>query len=407
MIKKEFRFLPAYKEAAKLDSRTNVFFGGAGSGKSHHVAMFLILKLIEEKGHVILAVRKTYRSLNDSVYRLFVSIIHQKGLQRYFNIGRSPLKITYLPNGNEILFYGLDDIEKIKSFSGVTMVWAEEATEITYRDWDQLVLRVRDKPEVKKRFFLTFNPTNSDIWLKSRFIDNLQEDTLVLRTTYKDNSFLDEEYKKALLAQEKTNPNFYKIYTLGEWGGGQIGQIFTNWQGGEWDDEKITDRSYGLDFGYATDPTALVEIGTSKYHSDMYLRQLLFKKELTAEDLIKHLNELKIKKDQAMVADSARPEMIEAIKRAGYNIYPSDKSEKVFNQLNRIANRSILVCDSPDLANEFKMYTWKIRSDGKPLPEPISGFDHLIDAFRYGLQKIGVKQEVWKVWSSSISRKVY
>jgi phage terminase large subunit len=44
---------------------------------------------------------------------------------------------------------------------------------------------------------------------------------LSLKTTYRDNNFLDEEYKRTLELKAKVNPNYYRIYVLGEWGTGR------------------------------------------------------------------------------------------------------------------------------------------------------------------------------------------
>jgi phage terminase large subunit len=127
--------------------------------------------------------------------------------------------------GNEIILYGMDDPEKIKSIAGITGVWCEEATELNEGDFNQLELRVRGETENYKQFILTFNPINEDHWLKKRFFDSHDSDVFTLRTTFLDNAFLDDDYKKHLKERVRLNENLYKIYVLGEWGSEGDGNI--------------------------------------------------------------------------------------------------------------------------------------------------------------------------------------
>lgn len=237
--------------------RFEVYYGGAGSGKSHHIAQKIIIKALKSKRKV-LVIRKTLASQKDSCWRLFIEILSSWNLLLRCVVKISDYAIT-LPNGSVILFKGIDDPERIKSIVGITDVWVEEATELTEEDFDQLDLRLRAKvPNLQ--IFLSFNPVSKANWVYKRYfdIDALPPDTFLLKTTYKDNNFLPEEYIKALERMLETNPTYYKIYALGEFCSLDK-LVYTNWKVEEFDyTKKLGVNLVGLDFGFTNDPTALV-----------------------------------------------------------------------------------------------------------------------------------------------------
>ena len=198
--------------------RYAVLLGGAGSGKSIATIQKLILRITTEKKHRILCVRKVARTLRQSIYQGIIDLITAYGISHEFDINVSEMRFKHTLTGNELLLAGLDDSEKIKSIAGITSVWCEEATELTEMDFNQLELRVRGETENYKQYILTFNPIDEDHWLKKRFFDIQDEQVFTLRTTFLDNVFLDEDYKKHLLERVKINENLYKIYVKGEWG---------------------------------------------------------------------------------------------------------------------------------------------------------------------------------------------
>lgn len=119
-----------------------------------------------------------------------------------------------LPNGSVVLFKGLDDPEKIKSIVGITDIWVEEATELTYEDYSQLKLRLRANAD-NLQMFLSFNPISKANWVYKEFFAK-NTDALVIKTTYRDNQFLPQSYIDELEKLIETNPTYYRIYALGE-----------------------------------------------------------------------------------------------------------------------------------------------------------------------------------------------
>ncbi len=248
---------PAYYALLWDERRFNVLYGGAGAGKSVFAAQRYVYRLVSRPGTNLLCVRKTDKSNRDSSFALLRQIINLWGLAPLFAVTLSPLSITCLSNGNQVLFRGLDDPEKLKSITfqrGIlTDIWAEEASELTEDDDMQLRLRLRGFSTVPKQITYTFNPVSALHWLKRRFFDfPLSADRCtVLRTTYRDNAWLDPEDRLEIESLKEQDATFYQIYALGEWG--VIGNtVFSNFVvedfGYTWDD--FDSVSQGQDYGY-------------------------------------------------------------------------------------------------------------------------------------------------------------
>ena len=203
------------------DKRYLVFYGGAGSGKSFFVVERYIYKLLKSKMFNLLVVRATGKSNRDSTFALFKQVISKWQLHKHFKINESDLRIKCLLNGNEIIFSGLDDVEKLKSVTfskgELTDVWIEEASEILEADFNQLDVRLRGKG-TKKQIVISFNPIDINHWLKKRFFDRQDDNIEIFHSTYKDNDFLDEDYKRLLESYKETDEYYYNVYCLGMWG---------------------------------------------------------------------------------------------------------------------------------------------------------------------------------------------
>lgn len=210
------KFYPLYRD----QNRYLVLMGGGGSGKSVFTAQKIVVRMLTEKKHRILVLRKVAKTLRESVFTEIKNVINRWGLQQLFKIPKgtsSELHITCV-NGNEILFAGLDDVEKLKSISGITSIWIEEASETTPEDFRQLDIRLRGRTQCYKQMMITFNPIDINHWLKKEFFDTQRDNCTTVHSTYKDNRFLDAEAIKVLEAFKITDPYHYSVYALGEWG---------------------------------------------------------------------------------------------------------------------------------------------------------------------------------------------
>jgi phage terminase large subunit len=168
----------------------------------------------------LLVVRDTADSNRNSTFSLFKQMINKWGVGDLFKIRETDMRIKCV-NGNEIIFAGLDDVERLKSItfeSGeLTDIWVEEGSEVLEADFNQLDIRLRGG-KIPKSITVSFNPIDINHWLKKKFFDNRPDNCFVLHTTYKDNKFLDAEYKKLLEGFKETDPYYYAVYCLGEWG---------------------------------------------------------------------------------------------------------------------------------------------------------------------------------------------
>lgn len=212
-----------------------ILYGGAGSGKSVFAVQRFLYRLLTLPLCNILVVRAVAATNRDSTYALFRQVISRWGLSELFSCKDSDLRIS-CANGNSVIFKGLDDTEKLKSITfpkgELTDIWIEEASEILEEDFNQLDVRLRGKG-AHKQMVLTFNPVSVLHWLKLRFFDRKDPRALVLKSTYKDNQFLDEDYKRTLEGYKDTDPYYYSVYCLGEWG--MLGQTI-------FDAQKVSER---------------------------------------------------------------------------------------------------------------------------------------------------------------------
>lgn len=200
------------------EDRFLIFYGGASSGKSYFIAQRYIYKMLNRKMN-LLVVRKTGDTNSTSTFPLIKNVINSWGLRKYFKINESSMRIKCNLNGNEIVFKGLDDVEKIKSTtfeSGeLTDVWIEEASECDENDIKQLNVRLRGG-KIKKQIVMSFNPIDINHFLKKQYIDTKK--ATFVHTTYKDNKFLMLEDIQELENYKYTDPYYYTVYCLGEWG---------------------------------------------------------------------------------------------------------------------------------------------------------------------------------------------
>lgn len=200
-------------------SRYLVLVGGGGSGKSVFAAQKVVRRVAGQKKHRILVVRKVAKTLRESCFALVRGVIADFGLTDMFRVNKTDMTIRHV-NGNEIIFAGLDDVEKLKSIYNITGIWIEEASEIEDTDFRQLDIRLRGKSDTYKQIILSLNPVYHGHWILQEFVGPnwtaAKQNTTVHHSTFKDNRFLDDEQKGVLEAFKDVDEYYYTVYCLGE-----------------------------------------------------------------------------------------------------------------------------------------------------------------------------------------------
>lgn len=380
--------------------RYRVVKGSRSSKKSATASLWFIWALMAYPGANLLVVRKTFRTLKDSCYAQLKWAIHRLGVDAFFICKESPLEITYLPTGQKIYFRGLDDPLKITSITTDTgtlcFLWIEEAYEITSEAaFDTLDESIRGQlpSGLFKQITLTFNPWNEKHWLKRRFFDNPDPDTLAITTNYLCNEFLDEADKRNFERMRLTNPRRYKVAGLGDWGIVE-GLVYENWEERVFSIDEIrkipsVQSAFGLDFGYTNDPSALwcglVDV-TAK---TLWVFDEMYEYGYSNEMIYQKIAAMGYAKEK-IVADSSEPKSIDRLRDLGLTrIKAAMKGKDSINSgIDYLQDFHIIV--HPRCVNfltEIANYTWvKDSKTGKTLNCPVDDFNHLMDAMRYGME---------------------
>ena len=360
---------------------------GAGSGKSHFITQKLIIKACKEKRKV-LVVRKVMATQKDSCWQLFLDMFSAFNLTPYITINKTNFTIT-LSNGSVFLFKGLDDKEKIKSIVGITDIWAEECSEFVDEDITQLDLRLRAKVNNLQLYF-SFNPISKANWTYKKWFAEksvVDENTLIVQTTYKDNRFLPEAYIKSIEDLKSRNYTFYKVYALGEFA--TLDKlVFTNWEIKQFNHEQIQgELLIGLDWGFVNDKTALICSLLVEEEQAIYIFDAFGQTGLTNPQIASMIKEKGYSKS-LIIADSAEPKSIEEIKQNGITkVKPAKKGKgSIIAGIQKLQAYRIYILPSLlDVIEEFQNYSWKKNKEGEYINEPIDDFNHYIDALRYSL----------------------
>ena len=383
-----------YPYLLDYSNRYEVYYGGAGSGKSVFIAQKLVLKACSRKRKV-LVIRKVGTTLKDSVFQLILDTLSKWQLLSMCKVNLSTYTIT-LPNESMFLFKGMDDSEKIKSITDITDIWCEEATELIEDDYAQLDLRLRAMAG-DLQLIVSFNPISKVNWVyKKWFEDNpTLENTMILRTTYKDNRFLPPEYIAALEEKMVSNPTYYRIYALGEFASLDK-LVFHNWKKQDFNHAEIEGKMLiGLDFGFVNDISALVASILDEENKRIYIFQEYGATNKTNEELANIIVSLGFAKSN-IIADAAEPKSIEEIRRKGVpRIKPCVKGpDSILHGIQRLQQYEFIVHPSCEgIITELENYSWlKDKKTNEYINKPIDSFNHYIDALRYSLQCADTKK---------------
>ena len=376
-------------------SRTQIYYGGSSSGKSWFLAQRTVIDVLAG-GRNYLVCRQVARTMRGSVFQQVERVIREADLSAAFQINKSDMTMT-CKNGYQIIFAGLDDVEKIKSIvpavGVLTDVWIEEATETERGDVKDLYKRQRGGDEATpKRFTMSFNPILQSHWIYTEHFEGVAwsdeqkehktDELSILKTTYKDNRFLTKQDAHDL---ENENDKYrYNVYTLGNWG--VLGHvIFTNWSVEDLSAmrEQFTNHRNGLDFGYSSDPAALWVSHYDRKNKTIYVYDELYERGMTNDVLAGAVLD-KIG-GQYVVCDSAEPKSIAELQGYGVHATKSRKGkDSVLHGIQWLQGQTIVIDKRcVNAKNEISTAHWKEDAAGNALAKPSEKNNHLIDAGRY------------------------
>lgn len=360
-----------------LDSKKKITIqqGGTRSGKTYNILLFIIFKYcLENTGKTITICRKTFPAVRSSVMRDFFTILKQHNF--YTEALHNKSNHEYLLNKNLIEFISLDQPQKVRGRKR-NLLFINEANELEYEDWQQLVFRTEDK------IIIDFNPSDEYHWIYDSVIP--REDADFFITTYLDNVFLNESIKQEIERLKETDETYWQIYGLGVKGVSKA-TIF-NYIEVNHIPADAEFLSYGADAGYSNDPTTLVSVYKKGYN--IYIKEHIYQTQMTTFDIAKRWREIGVERN-LIYFDSAEPRLIEELKRMGFNVRPSLKGADSINAGIDLLKRFKIHIhkDSHNSIQEFRNYKWQEDRSGKMINKPIDKHNHTIDAVRYATYSI-------------------
>ena len=356
--------------------------GGTSGGKTYPTLMLIISWLQMNPDKLWTVVGIDYRHLRDGAIRDFKNIMTNAEIWELDRWSASEKTYTF-GNGSQLQFLSVDTMGAHGSRRDGLFV--NEANAISYATFDQLATRTKHKT------IIDFNPT-SEFWAHTELLKKHPEDCDFITLTYKDNEALSEREVRNI---ERHKPkkgekpsNWWLVYGLGQIGSLED-NIYHGWIKASEAPENAQLVRYGLDFGY-NDPTAMVAIYETQ-NGELFVKELLYESELNSDEYAAVMQELGIDPTVPIIADSARPEIINAIAKAGYLIVPADKNPGSVTRGIDSVQQHHITYEGKNLEREYMSYGWRKNRTGKVLEVPQDGDDHLMDCIRYAIDDMSAE----------------
>ena len=401
------------------DHKTYLLIGGYGSSKSYNTALKLILKCMSEVRKV-LVVREVYSTLRDSCYDLLREIILDLGLTtRQVLIRKSPIEFDFA-NGSKIIFKGMDNPEKLKSINDVSIVWLEEASEIKYEGYKELLGRLRH-PTLPMYFFLTLNPVGTENWVYTHFFKRVDEQgrehvvlddnelyekhTIVHNGVYyhhslcTDNKFLPADYIAELNDMKTYDPDLYRVARLGRFGvnGRRVlpqFEVAPDLYDFLHTVNQIPSKFHfcGMDFGFEESYNAVLQMAVDDENKYLYIYSEYYKNHMTDDKTAVELRDLGLDK-VTIIADCAEPKAIQYYNQEGFRMRPCVKYTKSRLENTRKVKRFRRIICSPECPNtirELQTLTYAKDNQGNMIDDEFNIDPHTFSAICYALDNYTV-----------------
>jgi phage terminase large subunit len=384
--------------AIKEDRYTHYRLGGGrGSTKSSFIGIEIVLGIMRDPAANALVLRKIEAECARSVYEQIKWAIDVLGVGTYWRSYTSPLKIVYMPTGQKIVFRGADDPKKVKgtkfSKGYCKFIWYEELPEFTPEDVrtiNQTLLRGGPRFTV----LYSYNPPPSvQSWVNVEAMRE-RDDGLIHHSTYLDvpREWLGEAFFIEAEHLKRVNPELYDHDYLGKVTG-TGGEVFRNVKAETITDEQINqfDRiKRGLDFGYASDPLAFVQLHYDKTRRRIYIYDEIYAVEMSNNSAVERIKAAVKVDNPEIIADSAEPRTINEFRGLGLHRMRGARKgpDSVNHGVKYLRDLEAIIIDPKRCPNAFKEFTqYELEKDknGNFKASYPDKNNHLIDGVRYAL----------------------
>ncbi len=382
--------------------------GGYGSSKSYHIALKLILKLLDEK-RTALVIREVYDTHRDSTFSLFEEIVNDLGLDHVIQCRTSPLMLKF-HNGSRIIFKGLDKPAKLKSINNISIIWIEECSEVKYEGFKELLGRLRH-PTLDLHMILSTNPVGQDNWTYRHFFKDDQnnrfildderlykERTIVINDTYyhhstaEDNLFLPVSYIKQLDELKEYDPDLYRIARKGHFGINGI-RVLPQFEVQPHEDVMLAISNInrpllraGMDFGFVDSYNAVVRLAVDHEKKYLYIYWEYYDRGKTDDVTVEDLKEF-IETKELIKADNEQ-KTIAYFRKMGYNMVAAHKFQGSRLQYTKKIKRFKKIICSDSCKNtiyELQPLTYKTDKNGNIIEDEFKIDPHTFSAIWYAL----------------------
>lgn len=376
-------FKPLFTEK----KRFKIFYGGRSAGKSWGFAQALLVLGTQEK-HTILCTREIQKSITDSVFKLLTNIIDtEEYFKSFYDYTATEIKGQ---NGTQFFFKGLlRNIDSVKSIEGVTICWIEEAQSVSTNSYNILIPTIRKE---NSEIWITFNPQHNTQIVYKNFVKKKPNNAYIKYITYIDNPFNSKTIIQEAQFDKKNDIDKYNHVWLGELDTRPDEQIFKNWYVEDF--KEVGDYFlFGLDFGFANDPTALIRLFIED--KNIYIDYAIGNIGIEIDDLAEMIRSVPKTDNCRIIADSSRPEMISHLRRRGLNVMGARKgANSIKDGIAFLKNYKIIVKPScPNIIYELEKYSYKVNYlTNDIMPDILDKNNHWIDALRYAVERIHYKR---------------
>lgn len=331
-------------------------------------------------------IRENQKSLDQSVKKLLEAKIQALNAGAYFEVQDKRIKAR---NGGLIIFQGMQNhtAESIKSLEGYDIAWVEEAQTLSQRSLDML------RPTIRKtgsELWFSWNPRQEtdpvDVLLRGEM---LPPGAVVVEANYPDNPwFVDTTLVQEMEYDRKRDPDKYSHIWLGQYQQNSEARVFRNWTVEEFEIPPDAVLRQGADWGFATDPSVLVQsfiVGRK-----LYVPYEAYRVGCEIVDTPALFMSVPDSEKWPITADSARPETISHMRKNGFpKIMPAVKGPGSLEEgVEWLKSFDIVVHPRcKHLIDELTLYKYKEDPlTGLVMPKLEDKDNHVIDALRYACE---------------------